>query len=506
MRVLLDSNFLISAEPTHAGEVEENADVSQAVLRCIQQLKWEACVHPAQQHDFDRDRQKERVDLRRLKFQRYTELRPPFHVPAELAQQIAGLTEGSNDWVDFQLLAALKCGAVDYLVSDDGKLHKRAAKLGVADAVFAAQDALVFLTETLGEIQLPKLPAVEWVKAYALDDSDPIFDSLRADYPGFDAWLQRCRQQHRDAMWIKDQSSRKLAGLAIVKREDESEHGLPAGSLKVCTFKVADGYAGHRYGELLLRAVFEYAEGNGFRDAFVTVLPRHELLVLFLEQFGFRQAGGIVETGEDVYAKPFGYPGRRDDLDPFEVHELFGPSAFDLDRSKFFIVPIMPKWFSTLFPDCDEQKQLIPGAYPCGNAISKAYLSNTVTSKLKRGDNLLFYRSLGKKDVPVVGVVEDDPLRSSDPEELAKYVGKRTVYSLDQIRELAQGEPVLAIRFRHALRLKPSLKLEELKNRRVLVDYPQTLQEVRSEGLPWLKSTLKERFYCPSGPSTPMRS
>lgn len=503
--MLLDTNFLIAAEPTRTSELEQNARVSQEVLRCIQRLRWEACVIPAQDHDFNRDRQRDRVDLRRLKLERYVKLQGPFHVPQEVAAYIGEARNGSNDWVDWQLLAALRCGAVSYLISDDGKLHKRAARIGVANEVFTAQDALLFLQNTLGEVRLPELPAVNCVKAYGLDDADPIFSSLRSDYPEFDNWLQRCREQHRDVLQIKDPVENRLAGIAILKREDRSEHGLPAGSLKICTFKVAEQYAGQRYGELLLRAIFAYAEGNGFRESYVTVHPHHELLIFFLEQFGFRQAGRIEKTGELVFAKPFGYPGQRSDIDPFEVHALFGPSAFELDRARFFVVPIMPMWFSTLFPDCDEQRQLIPGAYPCGNAICKAYLSNTVTSKIKRGDNLLFYRS-GKQDVPVVGVVEDDPLRSSSPEELAKYVGKRTVYTLEQISQLAQDQPVLAIHFRHALRLRPTLTLKELKTRDVLADHPQTLQEVRSGGLPWLKSTLKERFYCPSGRSTPMRS
>lgn len=503
MRALLDTNFIIAAEPMSSDEIEANAEVAQEVLRCMQKLHWEACLHPAQDHDLKRDRQSARLELRQLKLKRYHVLEPPFHLPPEVAEHSAPLEYGSNDWVDWQLLGALKSGAVSYLVSDDGRLHKRAARIGVVDRVFTAQDALQFLRDTLGETHFPRLPAVDHVKAYALDDGDPIFESLRADYDGFDAWLLRCKQLHRDVLRILDPAAKRLAGLAILKKEEKAEHGLPAGALKVCTFKVADIFAGQRYGELLLRAVFEYAEANSFRQAYVTVLPHHELLINFLGRFGFKCIATLPPNNEGVFAKPFGYREEADAGDPFDFHVRNGPSALALERARFFIVPIQPKWISNLFPDCDDQRQLLSGAYACGNAISKAYLSNTVTAKLRRGDNLLFYRSLGRQDVPTIGVVEDDPIRSRDADELARYVGPRTVYTRLQIKELTDAGPVLAIRFRHALRLKPALPLEKLKENGVLTDYPQTLQEVRAEGLPWLKSTLKERFYYPSGPSTP---
>ena len=35
-------------------------------------------------------------------------------------------------------------------------------------------------------------------KAHVLDETDSIFDSFRIDYPRFDDWLRKCRQQARD--------------------------------------------------------------------------------------------------------------------------------------------------------------------------------------------------------------------------------------------------------------------------------------------------------------------
>lgn len=252
--------------------------------------------------------------------------------------------------------------------------------------------------------------------------------------------------------------------------------------------------------------MFGYAERNGFRTAFLTVHRHHAFLIYFLEQFGFRVFGEAGETGELVYAKSFGYPGLRPDLEPLEVHTLFGPSVVELDRVRCFAVPILPKWFGILFPDCDEQKRLIVGADPCGNAISKAYLCNAGTTKLREGDVLLFYRSSGKRHVRVVGVVEDRPLRSTSPQEIARYVGKRTVYTMPEIEGLAKAGAALAIRFRQALALNPPLSLKDLKANGVLADHPQTVQQVRAGGMEWLKATLKERFYCPSGPSSPKPS
>lgn len=104
------------------------------------------------------------------------------------------------------------------------------------------------------------------------------------------------------------------------------------------------------------------------------------------------------------------------------------------------MVPIEPRWHRLLFPDGEPvEDTLFPAtlglsAQPFGNALRKAYLCNASSRLLRPGDPLLFYRSRDQKAVYVVGVCEDT-LVSQEPDEIIATVGRRTVYSLQEIQQ-----------------------------------------------------------------------
>jgi len=84
---------------------------------------------------------------------------------------------GSNDAVDLEILAAVAAAAVDYLVTDDGRLRGRARRAGLAEFVLPLAEA-VQLLRNLSPGPLRSPPAVEHIPSYQLDPADPIFDSL----------------------------------------------------------------------------------------------------------------------------------------------------------------------------------------------------------------------------------------------------------------------------------------------------------------------------------------
>ena len=43
-------------------------------------------------------------------------------------------------------------------------------------------------------------------KAYEISTDNAVFASLREDYPRFDEWFDKCRQQHRDC-WVLELSA-----------------------------------------------------------------------------------------------------------------------------------------------------------------------------------------------------------------------------------------------------------------------------------------------------------
>jgi hypothetical protein len=79
-----------------------------------------------------------------------------------------------------RLLATLDARAVDYLVSQDANLHKRASRVGLGERVLTIDDALQWLKLTFVAKSV-ELPNVIERKAYELNEPDPIFASLRED-------------------------------------------------------------------------------------------------------------------------------------------------------------------------------------------------------------------------------------------------------------------------------------------------------------------------------------
>lgn len=77
------------------------------------------------------------------------------------------------------------------------------------------------------------------------------------------------------------------------------------------------------------------------------------------------------------------------------------------------------------------------------------------------------------------------------PEEIARAVGKRTVYSFDEIQRMCSSE-VLAISFRFCSMLDVPIQLKELMSNNVLKAPPQSIVRVNQDGVEWLKQQLKK--------------
>ncbi|RJS72177.1 hypothetical protein CW714_04890 [Methanophagales archaeon] len=55
---------------------------------------------------------------------------------------------------------------------------------------------------------------------------------------------------------------------------------------------------------------------------------------------------------------------------------------------------------------------------------------------MKEGDILLFYRSRDVKGITSIGIVEKVYENITNPDEIISYVGKRSVYSQSEIKEV----------------------------------------------------------------------
>ncbi len=323
---------------------------------------------------------------------------------------------------------------------------------------------------------------------HSLRGDDPIFESLRSDYPGFDQWLTKVSREGREA-WVIESPGGRCAGICIWKSDDD-EFRFGGKVMKLSTFKVAEEHRGRRYGELLLKTVFTELRANRYDHVWLTVFERHTALITMLEDFGFERHDIETPLGELVMVKHL-VPTSGETTDHFAYHCRFGPPAVDLTLdASVYVIPIQPRYHTRLFPDHpDEPARLLPDDDPFGNALRKAYLSQSAIAPLARGDTVLFYRSDDWQAVSAVGVVEDS-MRSDDPSEIAAFAGQRTVYSYTEIAEMTRPS-ALAILFRQDRLIERGWPLDDLLAADVLNAAPQSITQVRSEdGIAWLTRRL----------------
>ena len=268
MKLLLDTNIIIPIEPTSPKNVEINTPRAARLVQLANKAGTWICIHPAQYNDFARDLDEERAKTRSSLLLKYQLLEAPPDA-SHLTPQLASVPKGSNEDVDNQLLAAVAAPAVDYLVTEDQGIHRKALKFGLSDRVLTIADA-VYMLEALFDVRVAPPPAVDAVSAYQLNKRDPIWASFREDYPPFDTWLAKCMREHRQGWKISGENG--YAGIAIVNAESDPPLGMKGKILKLCSMKVSAAYAGFKFGELLLKTIFRYAEANQYDWIFVEVL------------------------------------------------------------------------------------------------------------------------------------------------------------------------------------------------------------------------------------------
>jgi hypothetical protein len=198
---------------------------------------------------------------------------------------------------------------------------------------------------------------------------------------------------------------------------------------------------------------------------------------MLLEDFGFQMAGKKSATGELIYAKDFLVPQSLDGLEPLEYCKRFFPKFFDGDSVRKFVVPIQPEFHDRLFSDAKERQTFIDEFGDMiveQNTIKKAYVCNARITKIRSGDLLLFYRSRKKQGITGIGVVESVLRQPSSSEELIAFIGVRSVYSAQELRQLYENG-ALAILFRYIGQLPSLLSRERLFELGALNGAPQSI-------------------------------
>jgi ribosomal protein S18 acetylase RimI-like enzyme len=510
LKLLLDTNIVIELEDPRPLSADTAALSQRAQLYGLTLY-----THEASLRDVERDRNVERRTLTLSKLKRYPMLEEVAHDEFGLIA-IFGPIKDDNDRCDVLMLDALRLGIVDFLVSEDIGLHRRAARCGLGDRTFRIVDALAWLRRTF-EPREVHLPYVLAKKAHQIPINDPIFDSLRQDYTGFDDWFKnKCRPYHRDC-WIIELDGR-LAGLLIRKDEqgDEAPTSHPGSRvLKICTFKISPEFRGEKLGEHLLKKVLWFAQANRYDLIYLTAFPKQEFLINLLQQFGF-EATRTLSNGELVLERTVHHEPAievGDDINPLEVDLSVFPRFYDGARVRKFAVPIRPKYHIVLFPEIAEapapplfpDERLVIGGESTsdrtpGNTIRKVYVCRAATRQLTAGDILLFY--LSKSDqltrsqcITSVGVVEKTQLASSVTD-LMRCVGRRSVYSQRDLIVMNPQlkSPVLVIDFLLIGHLDPAVSIGALIAKAILTSPPQSIGKIEEHAFEKLRAMMSFSF------------
>lgn len=302
--------------------------------------------------------------------------------------------------------------------------------------------------------------------------SDPFFDSLRQDYPGFDGWLAR-KSNERAYVFRADGA---IEGFLYLKREDgpleDVEPQLPAGRrIKVGTFKITPH--GTRLGERFLKKVFDHATEQDVDEIYVTVFPKHAKLIELFERYGFIKVGEKSGPGgiEDVLLRSL----RRAVGDVVQDYPLINT------KGRKFILSILPQWHTQLFPDSklhNESPDIITDVSHT-NSIHKVYLAGMQgTESLRRGDLLVIYRTSDGKGpakyrsvVTSICTVEEGRHINSLPnvDALISYCAPYSIFKEEDLRKFwTQRRYPNLIRFTYNAALKKRLTRGDLIDQGVI--------------------------------------
>jgi predicted nucleic acid-binding protein len=494
LRVLIDTNVVIGRESNMVVPPS-----LQELLKTLGSLKAEVLVHPESIREIQKDSNLERKKIALSKVCTYALLdSSPNPEGDNTFSQVVGFAGNPHDRVDNLLLYSVFRNAVDYLISEDREVQRKAQRLNLADRVFSCEDASGCFKKMLPSDKVERPPALKWESLHTLNLNDPFFDSLEAEYPSFETWFTEKSREGRKG-WVHFENSH-VSALLIPKIENApvpSNPPLPPSKrLKICTFKVER--AGLKIGELFIKLAVKYCVKNNIGEMYLTHYTKEDdNLAGLLSEYGFLKHAKL--GSEDLYLKRLLPDDEAKSLPPAEVGRRYYPTFYDGVMTRKFVVPIRPQYHDRLFTDYSERQTLMDehlGEFIVeGNTISKAYLSHSALERISEGDILLFYRSQDWKKLTTVGVLEDVHFRLRDPFKILEKVKNRTVYSFKELQEMTK-KPTLVLLFRWHFYLPKPLNIQKLRQIKALSTAPQTITKISHNAYLKIKkeSGLDERY------------
>ena len=480
----MDTNIFIQLEDS---SVELKEGVGE--LNRLASGEHQLLIHPETMADLARDKNTERKEKIIARLDKYKKLEsPPNFSDKEEEFRLMGRSARDNDHVDNLILLALHKNCAHWLVTEDLGIHKKAKRIdeggiNIAERVLTVEQAIDILRKP--DPKESYLYAnIQNVPCHNIDAGDPFFDSLRSDYDTFDDWYTKCQKEGRRAWLCREKDE--IHAMCIFKPEADpvvasEKPKLEGEVLKLCTFKVAK--LGLKMGELLLKRAFNYAIDHALDYIYVTVEPeKHKSLVSFFEDFGFCDYGLDTKGGDRVLVKQFPKSAPHTKEPPLEYATKYYP-FIKIESNTTYLVPIKPEYHKILFPELEQPLQLslhIFPPLPASNAIKQAYLCHSPTKSIQTGDILFFYRTRDASSITTYGVVEKFYIET-DLDKIYQWVAKRTVYTFEDIKSMADGREVRIILFRLVAHIKERVDYNKLTVLGIVKGSIQSIRKLTKE-------------------------
>jgi predicted nucleic acid-binding protein len=432
MRILLDTNIIIHREASRI----YNQDIG-LLFNWIDKLHYEKCVHPLTIEEIGSYQDEEVVNTMCVKIGNYNQLK----TDSPETEKISILREADktrNDFIDTSLLKEVLNNRVDFLITEDKGIHRKAKSLGIADRIYKIDAFIEKCTSENPDLKDYKVLSVKKDYFGNINLKDDFFQSFLEDYGEFETWFNK-KADNISYVCITDGSVKAFLYLKIENAGSESYADIkPAFSkkkrLKIGTFKVTS--TGYKLGERFLKIIFDNAIANMVDEIYVTIFDKREeqrRLIALLEEWGFK-FWGEKETKnglERVLVRDFSKRVRD------KPRECF---PFIKRNARVFINPIKPEYHTELFPDSylnNESPLNYVENEPHRNALKKVYISRSYFKDLKSGDIILFYRTGGYHEsvISTIGVVESVITNIKSEEEFIRLCRKRSIFNDDSLKE-----------------------------------------------------------------------
>lgn len=438
MRVLLDTNIIIYRESNKPPRQEIGV-----LFKWLDQLHYEKCIHPDTIQEIRRYKDESVVNAFEAKITNYHQLRTLAPEAVEISSIRSKHDQNDNDITDTSILNEVFCRRVDFLITEDRKIHRKGVELGISQYVFTIDSFLEKVTAEYPDFSDYVVLSVKREYFGNLNLKDTFFDSFREDYEEFDNWFNR---KSDEVAYVCISETGEVIAFLYVKVESRSESYAdivpalpPAKRLKVGTFKVISN--GYKLGERFLKIIFDNALIYSVEEIYVTLFDHaseQNRLIELLQDWGFEEYGikRTINGEEKVLVRNFSPSLNKDN--PCHSYPYLSMN------SQKFLVPIYPNYHTELFPDSilnTESPSDFIESKPNRNAISKVYISRSYEKSLKAGDIIVFYRTASGGSAyytsvtTTIGVVQNITTNIKSEQKFVELCRKRSVFSDNELRE-----------------------------------------------------------------------